>query len=74
MIFGVRASPPNKRREKRASLCTRVWRSSGLSRAKTVVRLEITTKSLEEHIYKGVFAGFGPMLFAGAKPKDHQLG
>jgi hypothetical protein len=45
MILGVRASAPNSRREKRASLHARYLRLSGSSRVNTAVRLEITTKS-----------------------------
>ena len=45
MILGVSASTPRRKREKRASMRTRARQLSGSLRAKTVVRLEIVTKS-----------------------------
>ncbi len=70
MIFGVRASAPNKRREKQASLRARVRQSSGSLRAKTAVRFKITRKSSRSMLRRERSLGSVSMLFARTKPKN----
>ena len=69
MIFGVRASAPSSRREKRASLHARVRLLSGSSRAKTAVRLEITTKSSKSMLTRERSLGLVPCCLLGRSPR-----
>ena len=68
MILGVRASAPNSRREKRASLHARYLRLSGSSRVNTAVRLEITTKSSRSILRNERSLGAVPCIFVGRSP------
>ena len=68
IILGVRASAPNSRREKRASLHARNLLSSGSSRVKTAVMLEITTKSSRSRLRKERSLGAVPCFLVGVRP------
>ena len=68
-IFGVRASAPSSRRERRASRRARVRLSSGSSRAKTAVRLEIATKSSRSMLSREHSLGSVPCCLPGLRPK-----
>ena len=67
-IYGVRTSAPSSRREKQASRHARARLPSGSSRAKTAVRLEITTKSSRSMLSKEHSFGSVPCCLAGGGP------